>query len=62
MTDFSDQFRKIIMRYKSIGYNLHVMRQSACLAINPITVNGYAALFTDLHAGGSGVRLHDGPT
>ena len=25
MTDFSDQFRKIIMRYKNIGYNLNVM-------------------------------------
>ena len=39
MTDFSDQFRKIIMRYKRIGYNLNVMRQSACLVINPITVD-----------------------
>ena len=45
MTDFSDQFRKIKMRYKRIGYNLNVMRQSACLAFNPITVDGYAALF-----------------
>ena len=45
MTDFSDQFRKIIMRYKRIGYNLNVMRQSACLVINPITVDGYATLF-----------------
>ena len=45
MTDFSDQFRKIIIRYKRIGYNLNVMRQSACLVINPITVVGYAALF-----------------
>ena len=59
MTDFFDQFRKIIMRYERIGYNLNVMRQSACLVINPITVDGYAALF--LHAGGSGVRLNDGP-
>ena len=33
------------MRYKRIGYNLNVMRQSACLVINPITVDGYAALF-----------------
>ena len=38
MTDFADQFRKIIMRYKRIGYNLNVMRQSACLVINPIKV------------------------
>ena len=54
MTDFSDQFRKIIMRYKRTGYNLNIMRQSACLVIIPITVDG-------LHAGGSGVRLNDGP-
>ena len=45
MTDFSDQLRKIIMRYKRIGYNLNVMLQSACLVINPIMVDGYAALF-----------------
>ena len=45
ITDFSDQFSKIIMRYKRIGYNLNVMRQSACLVINPITVEGYATLF-----------------
>ena len=29
----------------SIGYNLNVMRQSACLVINPITVDGSATLF-----------------
>ena len=45
MTYFSDQFRKIIKRYKRIGYNLNVMRQSACLFIKPIMVDGYAALF-----------------
>ena len=33
------------MRYKRIGYNLNVMRQSACLVINPIKVDGYAAFF-----------------
>ena len=44
MTDFSDQFKKIIMRYKRIGYNLNVMQKSACLVINQITVDGYAAL------------------
>ena len=32
------------MRCKRIGYNLNVMRQSACLVINPITVDGYAKL------------------
>ena len=29
-TIFSDQFRKIIIRHKRIGYDLNVMRQSAC--------------------------------
>ena len=41
-TDFSDQFRKIIIR---IGYDLNVKRQSACLVINPVTVDNFAALF-----------------
>ena len=31
INDFSLQFRKIITRYRRIGYNLNVMRQSACL-------------------------------
>ena len=57
-TDFADQFRKIIIRHKRIGYDLNVMRQYACLVINPITVSNFAAL---LYAGRSGVRLYDGP-
>ena len=43
--DFCDQFRKIIVRYKRIGYNINIMRQSACLVFNPITVNNFASLF-----------------
>ena len=43
--DFSDQFRKIIVRYKRIGYIINIMRQSACLVFNPITVNNFASLF-----------------
>ena len=43
--DFSDQFRKITVRYKRIGYNINIMRQSACLVFNPITVNNFASLF-----------------
>ena len=35
---------KVIMRYKRIGYNFNVMRQSACLVINPITIDNFAAL------------------
>ena len=43
--DFSDQFRKIIVRYKRIGYNINIMQQSECLVFNPITVNNFASLF-----------------
>ena len=34
--DFSFQFRKIITRYRRIGYNLNVMRQSACLVLTQL--------------------------
>ena len=44
-TDFSDQFRKIIICHKSIGYDLNDICLSACLVINPITVDNFAALF-----------------
>ena len=43
--DFSVQFRKIIVRYKCIGYNINIMRQSACLVFNPLMVNNFASLF-----------------
>ena len=42
---FSDRFGKIIVRYKRIGYNINIMRQSACLVFNPITVDDFASLF-----------------
>ena len=44
-TDFSDQFRKIMIRHKRIDCDLNVMRQSVCLVINPITVDNFAAPF-----------------
>ena len=28
-----------------VGYNLDIMRQSACLVLNPITVSSYGFLF-----------------
>ena len=43
--NFSDQFRNIIKRDIMVGYNLDVMRQSACLFLNPITVYSYGVLF-----------------
>ena len=43
--DFSDLFRSVIVRYKRIGYNINVMRQSSCLLFNPITVDSFASLY-----------------
>ena len=44
-SNFLEQFRKLINRYKRIGYSLDIMRQTACLVVNPIIVDGYASLF-----------------
>ena len=43
--NFSDQFKKIAKRYIRVGYNLDIMRQSACLVVNPIKVYSYGFLF-----------------
>ena len=42
--NFSDQFKKMVKRYIRVGYNLDIMRQSACLVLNPITVYSYGFL------------------
>ena len=39
--NFSNQFKKILTRYKKVGYNLDIMRQSVCMIVNPITVYSY---------------------
>ena len=44
-SNFSEQFRKLINHYKRIGYNPYVMQQTACLVINPTSVDSYASLF-----------------
>ena len=44
-SNFLEQFRKLINRYKRIGYSLDIMRQTACLVVNQIIVDGYASLF-----------------
>ena len=49
--DFPYHFKKIIVRYKKIGYNINVMRQTACLVVNPIKVNSFAYLFNCTTAG-----------
>ena len=43
--DFPYHFKKIIVRYKTIGYNIDVLRQTACLVVKPIEVNNFAYLF-----------------
>ena len=43
--NLSDQFNQIVKRYIRVGYNLDIMRQSACLVLNPITVYSYGFLF-----------------
>ena len=42
---FPYHFKKIIVRYKKIGYNVDVLRQTACLVVNLIKVNSFAYLF-----------------
>ena len=43
--DFPNHFKKIIVRYKKIGYNIDVLRQTGCLVVHPIKVNNFAYLF-----------------
>ena len=43
--DFPYHFKKIIVRYKKIGYNIDVLRQTACWVVNPITFDSFAHLF-----------------
>ena len=41
----SMDFKKIVKSYIRVGYNLGIMRQSACLVLNLITVYSYGFLF-----------------
>ena len=43
--DFSGRFGGIIVRCKRIGYDVNVVRQSACLVFGPFVVGGFASLF-----------------
>ena len=49
--NFRDQFKKIIKRYIKVGYNLNVMRLSACLVLNTIAVYSYGFLFNSTTVG-----------
>ena len=47
----SDQIKNIIKRYKIVGNKMDNMRQSACLVVNPITVDSYGFLFNGTTVG-----------
>ena len=49
--DFPYHFKKIIVRYKKIGYYIDVLRPTACLVVNPIKVNSFAYLFNSTTVG-----------
>ena len=42
--NFSAQFMETFSHYKNIGYNID-LQQTACLVVNPITVDNFAFLF-----------------
>ena len=44
-------FKKIIVRYEKIGFNTDVLRQTACLVVNPVKVNRFAYLFNCMTVG-----------
>ena len=48
---FPYHFKKIIVRYRGIGYNIDVLRQTTCLVVNPIKVNSFACLFNCMTVG-----------
>ena len=35
-------FNKVIVRYKKVGYNINVLRQTACLVVHPIKGNSFS--------------------
>ena len=43
-TDFVT-FKKISIRYKKIGYNMDILRQTACLAVKPVMFSNFASFF-----------------
>ena len=43
--DFPYHFKTRIVRYKKIGYNIDILRLTACLVVNPVKANSFAYLF-----------------
>ena len=55
--DFTYHFKKIIVRYEKMGYNIDVLRQTACWVVNPIKVNNFAYLFDNTTVGRASDRM-----
>ena len=43
--NFPYHFKKIIVHYKKIVFYIDVLRQTACLIVNPIKANSFALPF-----------------
>ena len=43
--NFKPQLITIFSHYKTIGYNINVLQQTACLVVNPISVDNFVFLF-----------------
>ena len=41
--NFSDLFKRSVNRFRRAGYTLDVMRQTACLVLNPIMLHSLVA-------------------
>ena len=42
---FSGRFGELVNRYERIGCGLDIVRQTACLVVGPVIVDGCASLF-----------------
>ena len=55
--NFPYHFKKVIVRYKKIGYNIDILRQTACLVVILIKVNHLAYLFDCTTVGRASDRM-----
>ena len=46
LENFSALFKIIVNRFRNVGYYFNIVRQTACLVLNPVMVDIYAALFS----------------
>ena len=44
--NFSNLLKRIVYCFTRAGFSLDIMQQTACLVLNPIMAEGYAALFS----------------